>query len=168
MRILWCFALLGLSGCIVVPVGDGGTFSSPLSVSNDAEFEDPSPDAFEEDLFLALINDERGNVSAQPVVYNELLTQAAQDYAEELVANDRFDHIGVDGSTPGDRVSATGYQWSWVAENLFQGSTKESAAIQTWMNSTAGHREAMLEERAEEIGVGLEDTTYVLILADPL
>lgn len=168
MRVLWGLVALGLSGCIVVPEGDGGVFSNPLSVSNDAQFEDPSPDVFEEDLFLVLLNDERGNVSAQPVVYNALLTEAAQAYAEDLVANNRFDHIGLDGSTPGDRVSATGYQWAWVAENLFRGSTKEEAAIQTWMDSTAGHREAMLEERAEEIGVGLEDTTYVLILADPL
>lgn len=168
MRFLWGVVALGLSGCIVVPVGEDGIFSDPISVANDAQFDDDTPDVFDETEFLALLNNERGEVSVQPVVYNALLTEAAQDYAEDLVANNRFDHIGLDGSTPGDRVSATGYEWAWVAENLFRGSTKEAAAIQTWMESTSGHREAMLEERAEEIGVGLEDTTYVLILADPL
>ena len=168
MRVLWGVVALSLTGCVVVPIGDGGLFSGPITGSNDAQFEDETPDFFDQTQFLALLNNERNEVSVQPAVYNELLTEAAQDYAEYLVANDWFDHIGIDGSTPGDRVSATGYQWAWVAENLFRGSTKESAAIQTWMDSTAGHREAMLEERAEEIGVGLEDTTYVLILADPL
>lgn len=167
MRCAWVIAALGLSGCIVVPVGDGGVFSDPLEVENDAQFDDPSPDVFEEDLFLALVNDERGDVSAQPVVYNDLLTQAAQAHAEDMVENDYFSHIGLDGSEPGSRVSETGYQWEWLAENLFQGSTKEEAAIQTWMESD-DHRDAMLEQRAQEIGVGVEDTTYVLILADPL
>lgn len=164
-----------LSGCITVPIGDAGNgggdsglFSNPLTVSDDAQFDDPSPDNFDEDLFLAHVNDERGNVAVQPVVYNDLLTEAAQAHAEDLVENDYFSHIGLDGSTPADRVSETGYEWAWVAENLFQGSTKEEAAIETWMESTDGHREAMLAEEAQEIGVGFEDTTYVLILADPL
>jgi len=86
MRILWCLAAFGLSGCVVVPVGEGGIFSGPLTTSNDAQFEDPSPDVFEEDLFLMLVNDERDNVSVQPVTYNALLTQAAQAHAEDLVA----------------------------------------------------------------------------------
>jgi len=65
-------------------------------------------------------------------------------------------------------VSATGYEYREMWENIFRGSTKEAAAIQTWMESTDGHREAMLAEQAQEIGVGFDDTTYVLILADPL
>lgn len=168
MRGIWLVAALGLSGCVAVPLGEGGVFSDPLTVSNDAQFEDPSPDVFDEDLFLTLVNDEREGVSVQPVVYNDLLSQAAQAHAEDMVENDYFSHIGLDGSEPGDRVDETGYQWEWLAENLFQGSTKEAAAIQTWMESTAGHREEMLAEQAQDIGVGVEETTYVLILADPL
>lgn len=161
------FAALGLSGCVAIPVDGGGDFSDPLSVGGDSQFEDDSPGVFVESEFLALVNGERGTVEVQPVVYNDLLTQAAQAHAEDMVENDYLDHIGLDGSEPGDRVSETGYEWQWLAENLFRGSTKESAAIRTWMASTDGHREALLNERAQEIGVGFEDTTYVLILADP-
>ena len=161
-------AATGLSGCLaVVPIIGGGQFDDPIVIGGDSAFDDPSPDSFDDQLFLALVNDERGNASVQLVEYNALLNQAAQGHAEDMVANNYQDHIGLDGSTPGDRVAATGYEFDFLWENIFFGSTKETAAIQTWMESEDGHREALLAAEAEEIGVGVEEDHYVLLLADP-
>ncbi|SMY08557.1 CAP domain-containing protein [Flavimaricola marinus] len=118
------------------------------------------------DRFAILLNDERGGVMAQPITINQTLTDVAQAHATDMAQNGYFSHVGLNGSTISDRVSASGYQYDWVAENLLQGTTDEAVAVQTWMQS-APHRDAMLEPRAEEFGLGLDADLYVLILADP-
>jgi uncharacterized protein YkwD len=87
---------------------------------------------------------------------NDALTAAAQAYAQTMAANDWFAHDGPDGSTLSSRVQATGQTgWSYLAENLYRGSSGEPAAdiIQAWATSPA-HLSAMLSDAATETGVG--------------
>ena len=168
MRLLLLpIAAFGLSGCLaVVPIPIGNP-TDPIVIGGDAGFVDDTPGEFDDMTFLALVNVERGNASVQPVVYNDLLTEAAQGHADDMVARNYIDHVNPEGQGPGERVAETGYAFDTVWENIFWGSTKETAAIQTWMDSEDGHREALLAAEAQEIGVGVGDDIYVLVLADP-
>lgn len=118
------------------------------------------------DQFGLLLNDERGNVMVQPVTFNQTLTNVAQAHATDMYENDYFSHDGLDGSTIGSRLADAGYEYDWAAENILQGTTDEANAIDAWMNSPP-HRDAMLDPRAQEFGLGLDGDLYVLVLADP-
>ncbi len=54
---------------------------------------------------------------------------------------------------PWDRVTALGYGYSAIAENIFAGSSNAQTAFDAWMNST-GHRDNMLNPAYTEIGIG--------------
>lgn len=163
-------ALLGILGCTAL-VGCGVTIGGDSFGSGALTFAGGPPvpaDAGSQDntQFAILLNDERGNVTAQSVVFNQTLTDVAQAHATDMAQNDYFSHTGQNGSSIADRVDASGYQYDWIAENLLQGTTDEAVAVQAWMNSTP-HRDAMLNPRAEEFGLGLDGDLYVLVLGDP-
>lgn len=166
-----CLALAAaaLSGCAVSSAGtSGGALGSGALdfVSFGASEPPAAPGSQDNDRFGLLLNDERGRVSVQPVTFDQALTDAAQAHASDMERNDYFSHTGLNGSTVGDRVAAAGYDYDWAAENILQGTTDEATAVRAWMNSPP-HRDAMLDPRAEEFGLGLEGDIYVLILADP-
>ena len=75
-------------------------------------------------------------------------------------------HTGSNGSSPGDRIKAAGYTAAWhdlgngsmryvSQENAAAGQTSAAEVVHGWMNS-AGHRAAIMDPHAEEIGVGFE------------
>ncbi|MFM7636147.1 MAG: CAP domain-containing protein, partial [Cyanobacteriota bacterium] len=125
---------------------------------------------------IRLTNLERQQQGLAPLVRNGLLDQAAQAHVQDMDASDRYlAHIGSNGSTPTDRIQATGYKAGWVdlgngslrtipTENAASGQTSAAAVVEAWMNSP-GHRAAILDPAAKEIGVGFEyddqtGTTY--------
>lgn len=114
------------------------------------------------DGFALLLNDERANGGVRAVAEHAALSRAAQDHARDMVENGYLSHTGLDGSTPGDRATAAGYDWNFVAENIAQGYGSDSSVIAAWMGSP-GHRSNMLDARAEDFGLGLVDTTWVLM-----
>ena len=79
-----------------------------------------------------------------------------------MACNNYFSHTGSDGSGVGDRVSAEGYDWSWVGENIFATCSSSSSAPQQafdwWMKST-GHKANILNINFTEIGYSA-DSTY--------
>ncbi|WP_368861486.1 CAP domain-containing protein [Streptomyces griseorubiginosus] len=56
--------------------------------------------------------------------------------------------------TGAERISATGYRWSRVGENIAQGQQTPQAVMDTWMNSD-GHRANILDCSFKDIGVGV-------------
>ncbi|RMH77078.1 MAG: VWA domain-containing protein, partial [Calditrichaeota bacterium] len=125
----------------------------------------PSPSPAQEVIYLT--NLERAKAGLPPLKENEQLNQAAQAYAQAMAAGDFFDHTNpVTGDTPADRISAAGYKWSWVAENIGAGPDSPAEIVQGWMNSP-GHRKNILDPQAREIGVGyFFDETDVFPQAD--
>lgn len=74
-----------------------------------------------------------------------------------MACNDFVDHTGSDGSRVGDRVSAQGYSWTWVGENIFATSNSSSTAPQTafdWWMASPLHRANLLNTNYTEIGLG--------------
>ncbi len=109
------------------------------------------------------LNDIRLDAGVGAVTENATLNQIAQGHAEDQVANNYFAHLDRTGGTAGDRALAGGYDYRYIAENIARGFNDEDAVIDAWMASP-GHVENMLDVRAEEFGVGREDTTWVLLL----
>ncbi len=102
---------------------------------------------------LRLTNAERQRAGVSPLRLSSQLGQAAQNHAVDMAQYGYFDHQGRDGSQPGDRVSALGYQFSYVGENIAAGSASPDQTVQQWMNSP-GHRRNILNPNYREIGFG--------------
>lgn len=120
-------------------------------------------DTFDQQI-LDLVNQERAKVGADSLRINEQLDQAADLHSQDQAQMDRMTHDGSNGSSIGDRVSATGYSWSQVAENVSQvaldpetvmygGQGFQNIGIQGWMESS-GHRQNILDPDLEELGIG--------------
>lgn len=102
---------------------------------------------------VELSNIERSKFGLSPLTFNPLLAQAAQTHSQNMALQDFYDHTGLDGSEPWDRVRATGYQYSSMAENIYASPTTPETAVEGWMNSP-GHRANILNPDIQEIGVG--------------
>ena len=123
-------------------------------------------DQIKEDV-IRLSNIEREKSGLSPLKYDPLLEKAAQSHVEDMDASGRYlAHTGSDGSSPEDRIKSTGYQaawhdlgngsWRYVGqENAAAGQTSAAGVVDAWMNSP-GHRAAIMDPHAEEIGVGFE------------
>ncbi|MBD1910635.1 CAP domain-containing protein [Leptolyngbya sp. FACHB-16] len=102
---------------------------------------------------LNLTNQFRQQNGLPALTYNARLGSAAQGHSQKMALQDFFNHVGLDGSEPEDRVSATGYQWSAVAENIAAGQRTPQDVVQGWIGSD-GHRANMLDPNVTEIGLG--------------
>lgn len=88
-----------------------------------------------------LINDERAKAGAPALVINAQLNAAAKDHAVNMLCNNYLSHVGLDGSTPKDRVQKAGFTASLVVENLYAlhpayGGNPQ-AAFDWWMGDPA-------------------------------
>lgn len=102
---------------------------------------------------IELTNQERRKVGLQALKFEMRLTTAAKRHSQDMALQDYFSHKQPNGGTPGDRITATGYQWSSYAENIAAGMSTPEAAVAGWMNSP-GHRANILKPELKEIGIG--------------
>jgi uncharacterized protein YkwD len=86
-----------------------------------------------------------------PLSWDGDLEQAALRHALDMQTNDFFDHTGSDGTSVSDRVSATGYQWQTVGENIAWGYRSIDAVFAGWKDSP-GHCRNMMNANFREIG----------------
>lgn len=122
---------------------------------------------------LAAVNAHRragascGSRGAFPAVteltWNAQLTQSAAGHSEDMVARNFFDHVGSNGSTIGDRVTATGYVWRSVGENIAAGQPSIAVVVDGWMKSD-GHCANLMNAGYRHLGAacvaGNANTTY--------
>jgi uncharacterized protein YkwD len=110
---------------------------------------------------LRLVNGARSQVqhcgsSSMPAVLplrlNQLLSDAALVHAQDMLRFNYFDHTGHDGSSPAERVAATGYRYRIVGENLAAGPQTPQEAVRGWMASP-GHCQNIMDDRFTELGV---------------
>lgn len=81
----------------------------------------------------------RGSFAAAPALAAQAqLTAAAYAHARDMADNDYFSHTSLDGRTVGTRVSAAGYSWSSVGENIAAGYGSVPQTVDAWMASD-GH-----------------------------
>ena len=97
------------------------------------------------------------------LVWNTQTEQAARAQAEYLQQNNLFSHTGSGGSSVGERLTATGYVWSTVGENIAAGYTDMAAVVQGWIDSP-GHCVNVMNGNFVDLGVvlvpGTSSNTY--------
>jgi uncharacterized protein YkwD len=90
-----------------------------------------------------------------PVVWNESLAKAAFSHSSDMLGKNYFDHTSPDGSTPGSRITQTGYVWKTFGENIAMGYKDEDAVMNGWINSE-GHCKNIMNAAFKDMGAGRE------------
>jgi uncharacterized protein YkwD len=90
--------------------------------------------------------------AAAPVTWNPQLEQAAQRHSDDMASHNLFSHTGSDRSTPATRISATGYRWRTLGENIAAGYTTTQSVIDGWLKSP-GHCANIMNGSFKEIGL---------------
>lgn len=113
----------------------------------------PPPPTFENQV-LALVNQQRAqNGCNVALTIDSRLQTAAYLHSQDMAINNFFSHTGSNGSTAGERITAQGYRYSAVAENIAAGYTTPQEVVAGWMNSS-GHRANILNCSYVHTGIG--------------
>ncbi|TDE87076.1 hypothetical protein E0686_03210 [Deinococcus sp. S9] len=90
---------------------------------------------------------------AAPLTYNAQLAQAAQAHATDMATKNYFSHTSLDGRTVAQRITATGYAWRAIGENIAAGQTTPEQVVAGWLQSE-GHCRNIMNPAYQELGVG--------------
>ncbi|MFS4582941.1 CAP domain-containing protein [Phaeobacter sp. C3_T13_0] len=123
-----------------------------------------------EQQMLELVNAERAEVGVAPLTFNNNLNLAAENHSSWMLDNDIFNHQGVDGTAPADRVEDAGYVLegaSAVGENIGwhskvgdPGLSDDVELIHENLMNSPSHRDAILNPMFTEIGIGIEEGEF--------
>jgi uncharacterized protein YkwD len=105
---------------------------------------------------LCLLNVERKRFRLPTLRLSDRLDNSAQSWTNTMVHDHSFSH----GSDFGSRISATGFDWSQIGENIADGYRTPAGAVTAWMRST-GHCQNILSPEFREVGAGFDDGTAV-------
>ena len=86
------------------------------------------------------------------VTWNNPLLQAAVGHSTDMAQKNYFAHTGLDGRTPAQRVTATGYSWSTVGENIAAGQRSVEEVLTGWTNSP-GHCQNLMNPSFRDVAV---------------
>ncbi|GAB6263968.1 hypothetical protein PSSHI_42120 [Photobacterium sp. R1] len=89
--------------------------------------------------------------AAGPLTWDYSLEQAAFVHSSNMANYDFFSHTGLDGSTPSSRVTAQGYDWRTVGENIAAGQKSVSSVMQGWLDSP-GHCKNIMNGSFTQMG----------------
>ncbi|MEM7197188.1 MAG: CAP domain-containing protein [Pseudomonadota bacterium] len=112
------------------------------------------------DSMLTHVNAFREEHELPPIQYNEALSRAAQLHVDDMALRDYFSHFSPEKWDVLTRATWAGYNSSKVLENLAAGQDSVKRVVETWKESTAGHREAMIDADVRDIGIGYRYLTY--------
>lgn len=90
--------------------------------------------------------------AAGPLAWNGKLFDAAAGHSADMAAQNYFSHTSLDGRTFDQRITAAGYSWSSIAENIAAGQTSAASVMLAWMAS-AGHCSNIMNSSYTEVGV---------------
>jgi|GEM_PF-2968121 len=123
---------------------------------------------------IDLTNQEREKMGLNDLVASPLLAHAAQAKAEAILKSEDFSHT-LAGRTFSSWIKETGYQYSFVGENLAMDFETSEGIMGAWMDSPL-HKKNILNSRYKEIGIasvrgtfqGQETTVVSQIFGTPL
>lgn len=108
---------------------------------------------------ITYANSSRLENGVDTLIPNKLLTDAAQEKADDIINNQYFDHTRTDGLQPWDFIKSKGYDYKYAGENLAIGFDDYTTVHKAWMESPT-HKRNILNERFNEIGIGLTRGIY--------
>jgi uncharacterized protein YkwD len=87
-----------------------------------------------------------------PLELNAVLVCTARLHSRDMGDQGYFEHEGLDGREPFQRMTDAGYEWSGAAENIAEGQSSAEDVMQTWLASP-GHCGNIMGDYAH-IGIG--------------
>lgn len=116
---------------------------------------------------LKMVNDLRaagctcGTTPMPPVgalKWNDVLASSALSHSKDMNATGKLDHNSSDGTSFSARITAAGYIWQTVGENIAWGQTSEQQVFNGWLNSE-GHCKNMMNGAFKDFGAA-KDGVY--------
>ncbi|MCJ7871878.1 CAP domain-containing protein [Phaeobacter sp. J2-8] len=124
-----------------------------------------APTLGDERAALNSVNQLRRLRGRRALRWSSPLVLAAQAHADDMARGGFFAHQGANGSDVGARVTAAGYRWCGVAENIAKGQTTLDKALKGWRTSR-GHRRNMMDREMTDLGVARgAGNIWVMVLA---
>lgn len=134
----------------------------------------PIPETWQQEMLL-LVNQIRskgcrcGHKRMRPagaLRLNQALNQVAQKHADDMDYHRFLGHYGSNGSRIGQRVTAMGYDWQRVAENVAWNFRSVQEAVEGWRDSP-GHCVNLMGNYTE-IGLARSGDHWVQVFATPM
>ncbi len=107
---------------------------------------------------IELTNQKRMDQGLLPLKLNQTLSEAAQLKGGDMFAFDYWAHFSPSGRSPWSFFKEAGYNYLYAGENLARDFMDSDAVVTAWMNSPT-HRENLLNNRYQEIGLAVIDGT---------
>ena len=105
---------------------------------------------------FSLTNQQRAQAGQASLSLNSLLSQAAENKANDMFAKNYWAHNSPTGQTPWDFISASGYSYSAAGENLAKDFSTSNGVVTAWMNSPE-HRANILNSSFRDVGFAVEN-----------
>ncbi|MEP3299369.1 MAG: CAP domain-containing protein [Pseudoruegeria sp.] len=103
--------------------------------------------------------------SVAPLAWNSELNEAATTHSDLMIEQDTQSHNLEGEASLGDRITAAGYTWSTVGENIFAftespihghaGFMVDWGFTDTGIQTPPGHRNSILSAAFQEVGIGV-------------
>jgi uncharacterized protein YkwD len=104
-----------------------------------------------DDAVACLINHERETWGLPRLEVNSHLDTAAHYWSRWMVSHEQFDHARL-----ASRISAAGYDWEEVGENIATGYATPMAVVRAWLASPS-HCQNVLDPDFRAVGTGVVD-----------
>lgn len=91
-------------------------------------------------------------VATAPLTPSPLLDRAARLHAVDMARRNYFEHTGLDGSVPKERLARLGYRSRLTGENIAYGPESAEEVVAGWLASP-GHCANLMEPRFKEMGI---------------
>ena len=103
---------------------------------------------------FSLTNEIRQQYGLSPVTENNLLNQAAQYKAEDMLKNSYFNHYSPTGISPWHWIKISGYNYYYAGENLAMNFLDSEEVVNGWLNSPS-HKENLLNKNYQDMGIAV-------------
>ncbi len=116
-----------------------------------------SPDTPDPNIVLKLVNEQRTTAGQPALTADPELETIAKSRASDMVRRNYYAHKNPDGIYFYNLLESNGLHAGFSCENLdLMPSSSEQRAVSDWMNSTAGHKECLLNSSVIKSGYAVQ------------
>ncbi|QQG44770.1 MAG: hypothetical protein HYW86_02550 [Candidatus Roizmanbacteria bacterium] len=127
-----------------------------ISLDFKAQVDKLKIDESSEKIMLSLINKERNEMGLLSLIEDQLIREAARDYAVEMMTTGIFSHTSqIDGTSPAQRLERKGVKYEITGENLAY--APDVYVSHKGLMNSPGHRRNILSEEYSKVGIGIID-----------
>jgi uncharacterized protein YkwD len=105
--------------------------------------------------------------SVYKLTWNVQLESSAAAHANDMAQNNFFSHTSSNGNEVDVRISAAGYNWSAVGENIGMGYNEISEVMKGWRESP-DHCKQLMSSEVTDIAIAQNGTYWVANFAKPM